>query len=96
MSDKDGGSAFPKNGWMESGVMDEDYPDDPSKAGNMWHEPHAGITVRDYFAAAALQGLCVNHSEAFFKTTGSDEHPQNTVSRLAYSYADAMLKERNK
>jgi len=43
-----------------------------------------GLSLRDYFAAAALQGLCassVNGPTEYFSTT-------------AFELADAMLKER--
>lgn len=42
------------------------------------------LTVRDYFAAQALQGLLT-------RSKGKDE-----VSELAYLYANAMMKERAK
>ena len=45
-----------------------------------------GITIRDYFAAAAMQGICASGP-----TIGNGE-----ISREAYQIADAMLKERNR
>ena len=52
-----------------------------------------GISVRDYYAAAALQGLCVN--ERFFGAM--DQPSQKTqIVQKAFAYADAMLKEREK
>jgi len=45
-----------------------------------------GMTLRDYFAAKALQGLLA-HPEVGGKVWEFVE--------LAYEYADAMLKERN-
>ena len=46
-----------------------------------------GMTLRDYFAAAALQGMltdsCIQGSDSQFAES-------------AYSYADAMLKAREK
>ena len=44
-----------------------------------------GITVRDYFAATALQGI-VHDSDIFWEGAAP----------LAYQYADAMMKVRNK
>jgi hypothetical protein len=48
---------------------------------------HFGMTIRDYFAAAALQGMltdsCIQGSDSQFAES-------------AYSYADAMLKAREK
>lgn len=49
-------------------------------------------TIRDYFAAAALQGLCANEQcKAFSFSCDSVE-----AARLAYKMADAMLEQRNK
>ena len=44
-----------------------------------------GMTLRDYFAAAALQG-CL----ASFESTGT----RDALASNAYAYADAMLKVR--
>ena len=43
-----------------------------------------GMSLRDYFAAKAMQGLCVNN------TVSQD------MAKAAYAMADAMLKERKK
>ena len=48
---------------------------------------HPGITLRDYFAAKAMQGII-----ASFPTSLP---PSVTASEAAYQYADAMLKARN-
>lgn len=44
-----------------------------------------GMTLRDYFAAAALQGLIVNNPDWTMRGYAD----------AAYQHADAMLKERN-
>ena len=46
--------------------------------------PHTGMTLRDYFAAQALQGI-VNQSDIFWAG----------AAQLAYQYADAMMEARN-
>lgn len=61
------------------------------KAGNEWDyesgggwvpAPHqSGMTLRDYFAAKALMQTTVDHEP-------------DSAARLAYDYADAMLKAR--
>lgn len=68
---KDGGPAFPSR----------NYRDD--EHGNHW----AGLSLRDYFAAAIMQGLlaCPN-------TDGTPEF----FAQSAYGFADAMLAERAK
>jgi hypothetical protein len=43
-----------------------------------------GMTLRDYFAAQAMQGLAQKYSH------------EDDISRNAYKIADAMLKARNK
>lgn len=73
----DGGAAFP-------------VPPDRTnvvEGGNIhWSYAHPGMTLRDYFAAAALQGmLAYYHGYGSFYAAGS-----------AYQYADAMLAERNR
>jgi hypothetical protein len=49
----------------------------------------SGMTLRDYFAAAALQGI-VSDPNLFVKSKRDVE----LVSRSAYEFADAMLKAR--
>jgi hypothetical protein len=52
------------------------------------HDGHNGMSLRDYFAAKAMASiLCQPEWE---EMTGAD------VSKWAYEYADAMLKERAK
>ncbi len=47
-----------------------------------------GMTLRDYFAAAALTGI--------FVTDPHNEFGAKTAATMAYQYADAMLAERDK
>lgn len=50
------------------------------------------MTLRDYFAAKAMQGqLAFSPHDSFDKTNTPDE-----VAKLAYRFADAMLAERDK
>ena len=51
------------------------------KTGSMSH----GMSLRDYFAAKAMQGWLVETSEGVSVTA---------VARFAYQVADAMMKER--
>ena len=51
-----------------------------------------GMTLHDYFAAAALQGMMSNSS---LSLQGPFEI-YTTTARSAYQYADAMLAERAK
>lgn len=47
-----------------------------------------GITIRDYFAAAAMQGMIT-------RTASYGDCPEK-MAPYAYKYADAMLAERSK
>jgi hypothetical protein len=51
--------------------------------------PIQDITLRDYFAAYAMQAI-INRSDARFTTT------LEFVTGKAYQYADAMIRERNR
>jgi hypothetical protein len=54
---------------------------------NLWHnelKEYNGMTLRDYFAAKAMQGFCTNRSSILY-VDASEE---------AYRMADAMLKAR--
>lgn len=80
MSDiKNGGPAFP-------------IPLNPGSS----YQGHAecdGMTMRDYFAAKAMQGVLSNFNGNV--GVGNDE-TSSGVSACAYAIADAMLKEREK
>ena len=60
----------------------------PSTFHNGWGEPEKGMTLRDYFAAKAMQSLIIANGPA----------PQGGwptyAERTAYLVADAMLKAR--
>ncbi len=51
-----------------------------------------GMTLRDYFAAKALQGLCAACSANFSKSTTRDAVIKGIVA-TAYELADAMLQQ---
>lgn len=54
---------------------------------------HPGMTLRDYFAARAMQTLCgVPISEWPISALGHD----SSVSAMAYEIADAMLEARKR
>lgn len=69
---KDGGPAFPES------VRTTDL------AGNPLAIIKNGMSLRDYFAAAALTGMCAR-----------GEH-HGSLHKYAYEIADAMLAERDK
>lgn len=82
--------AFPQgNEWMDA-------------EGNMRLIHAGGMTLRDYFAAAALQGLCANgqfYTAVVNRVAAqglSDEAVVEVITTLAADFADAMIAERNK
>ena len=62
---------------------------DPKKIQAFPDEYNEGMTLRDYFAAKAMQGMLTN---------GSDVHPKLMADKAtrAYEYADFMLVARSK
>ena len=59
----------------------------PNEGFNGWGEPQQGMTLRDYFAAKAMQGFMANKAHA------THFNPQDDADYV-YSIADAMLKAR--
>lgn len=74
----DGGPAFPT---LEVMATDNDGP--------ITHA-YLGMTMRDYFAAKVIQGLCGNSADEGPNGWGYEEQAQ-----YAYKMADAMLKARD-
>jgi hypothetical protein len=58
----------------------------PNEGFNGWGDPYPGMTLRDYFAAKAMQGMLA-------ESGGGALHNTN-LSEFAYLIADAMLKAR--
>jgi len=54
------------------------------------HDGHNGMTLRDYFAAKAMQGICAHSGGAspVWAENNSD------IAEVSYELADAMLKAR--
>ena len=78
MEPKDGGPAFPDTN-AEVGFNED---------GLNWDRGHVGMSLRDYFAAHALQGM-----QGWF---GDTPIIGEVAAHMAYEIADAMLKERAK
>ena len=58
--------------------------------------PEAGMTLRDYFAASAMQGMLANFEWMKHAATECHVPGEQLVPQMAYELADAMLKERTK
>lgn len=78
MEAKDGGPAFPVT------LVGERYTS---------HEPQDGMTLRDFFAAKAMQGMLGNTKGSF----GTAYEAANlNLAGASYAIADAMLAARTK
>lgn len=57
-----------------------------------------GMTLRDYFAAKAMQAMLANPytGEKFHKENATKEQQQSAITTNAYEVASAMLEERAK
>lgn len=64
----------------------------PSGESYQGHLPHDGMTLRDYFAAKALQGLISTAGAPCLLGVGGCE---NETASTAYKLADAMLLARS-
>jgi hypothetical protein len=56
---------------------------------------YGGMSLRDYFAAAALTGYRTAVFQWYISANGKFTHPTQ-IAEWAYADADAMLAERNK
>lgn len=70
MTNKNGGPAFPKQQWEYDGQN------------NVLQYQENGMTLRDYFAAKAMQAMIAAHE------------PQGAIPGWAYEMADEMLRAR--
>ncbi|MBU0564922.1 MAG: hypothetical protein KJ890_15640 [Gammaproteobacteria bacterium] len=77
-----GGPAFPVPGFE---FLDDR---DPAKPERMVRIPYAGMTLRDYFAAKAMQGSLAD------PTVNPTDH-KGDFARWCYEVADAMLAARD-
>lgn len=73
MTREDGGAAFARTGGMTDGPNSLE-----------WVEPQSGMSLRDYFAAAALTASYINGFAM--------EHDKRA--KEAYAQADAMIRAR--
>ena len=81
----DGGPAFPHH--------EDCYDDDYEK--HLRETTADGVTIRDYFAAKAIQLFSIERDE-MEKVLEGRLPRHDRVARFCYGLADAMLKERNK
>jgi hypothetical protein len=84
MSKETGGQAFPKQQWEYDGQN------------NVLPYQENGMTLRDYFAAKAMQGYLANawQAETLDSLGESAGEQMATVAEISYLMADAMLAAR--
>ncbi len=83
----DGGPAFPR-------PASEYEPNEMRTDGRIAAVPYNGMSLRDYFASAALRGELAAQVPADPQSMPSDEYVKLMAGR-AYTFADAMLAARN-
>lgn len=88
MSQKTGGPAFP----VETKLNPISNEADDYQTQDNHITQFAGMTLRDYYAAKAMQGILSNPGQL----DNVNEAAASWVARDAYLVADAMLKARNK
>jgi hypothetical protein len=90
----DGGPAFPAPTYRKD--VDRDYDDRGYIEGesiSFVPEGQSGLTIRDYFAAKAMQVLVHDN----FSTSGCDvQNWRNRLAEESYAIAETMLAERAK
>lgn len=74
-----GGPAFPTENARQTGL-------------NSWHEE--GMTLRDYFAAKAMQGFIATDALEKGLKFVSPEENERLLAKTCYQLADAMLRAR--
>jgi hypothetical protein len=57
---------------------------------------HSGMTLRDYFAGQALNGVLASENPQYHYMCASNKKHTQSAARKAYEMADAMLAEREK
>lgn len=72
-------------------TKDTGGPAFPNEGFNGWGKPQEGMTLRDYFAAKAMQGFI-----QYSATKGIYTPPDNELAKVSYDLADAMLKARER
>lgn len=77
--------------------MKTKHKNPPAFPSTIGDRPHQGMTLRDYFAAKALQGQMSNVEYVISRWSKDDTSSglfQDYLALTAYKVADAMLKQR--
>lgn len=88
---------------MDANTSPKPDPSAPSAPENPWAfprsgseyiEPHLGMSLRDYFAAKAMQALLNKYGFDMPFPSKGEASPMPGLSQFAYEAADAMLQRR--
>ena len=72
---------------MSAATLNDGGPAFPGTDQNGLNSGMPGMTLRDYFAAKAMTGICAS--------SPTDNFTDQRIAREAYNLADAMLKARS-
>jgi hypothetical protein len=72
---------------VDGGEAMKDIPAFPNEGFNGWGSPQEGMTLRDYFAAKAMQGWLANSQTSY-------DASYEKLAEIFYGMADAMMKAR--
>lgn len=80
---------------IKSNILNNNHPAFPVQAypgdaANPKVRPNTGMSMRDYFATHAMNGLLSNPEDS------SDDIPVSDIADFAYNMANAMLERREK
>ena len=76
-------------------MSDKDIPAFPTDSHESpFVKSSSGMTLRDYFAATALQGMLAHSTR--YRPRDRYQHWHDAISQEAYEIADSMLQERRK
>ena len=90
MNDKTGGPAFP--GEQQALLIKSEH----KEIAQQYKHYCNGMTLRDYFAAKAMQAMLASPELMVVVTADQvlGENAKQRISNLSYQYADALLKAR--
>lgn len=91
----DGGAICDGGGVMDKDTGGRAFPTTPEHTERFSGSGGPGMTLRDWFAGQALNGLLANKTNMEI-AAGAEKDLGGVISSWAYEFADAMLKERAK
>ena len=82
---------------MENKANRPAFPNHPDNSKSRYSEWREGITIRDYFATAAMQGMITKYGKPDdYNWQYGTEDTHDVLAKKCYKVADAMLNQREK